>query len=229
MTLNEIPLSRRCLAEIFGTFFLLFCGCGAIVINEVAGGAVTHPGIAASFGLIVMAMIYAIGDVSGAHINPAVTFAFWFAKRFPTKEVLPYIASQCVGGLAASVTLRFLFRQNEGLGGTIPRTGFVYESLVLEAILTAMLLFVILGVSQGSKEKGALAGIAIGGTIALEALFAGPICRASMNPIRSLAPAIISGQLTDQWIYIVGPLAGAALGIIMGRVAIEGPAESTDE
>jgi aquaporin Z len=227
--LNEIPLARRCLAEFFGTYFLLFAGCGAIVINDVAGSAITHPGIALTFGLIVMAMIYAIGDVSGAHINPAVTFAFSISKRFPKKEVVPYIGSQCAGGIAASATLNLLFN-HKTLGGTIPLAGYVYESLVLEVILTALLLFVILGVSQGSKEKGVLAGIAIGGTIALEAMFAGPICGASMNPIRSLGPAIVSGSLEHQWIYIVGPLGGAALGVFIARIAIDdSPVDDSDK
>jgi MIP family channel proteins len=226
--LNEIPLARRCLAEFFGTYFLLIAGCGAIVINDVAGGSITHPGIALSFGLIVMAMIYAIGDVSGAHINPAVTLAFWFGKRFPQREVVPYIASQFAGGVAASATLNALF-EHKTLGATIPRDKFVYESLVLEVILTAMLLYVILGVSTGSKEKGVLAGIAIGGTIALEAMFAGPICGASMNPVRSLSPALVSGNLADQWIYIVGPIGGALLGVLMARVTIDAPSTESDE
>lgn len=190
------------------------------MINDVSGSAITHPGIALTFGLIVMAMSYAIGDVSGSHINPAVTIAFWVSKRFPAKEVVPYVASQAVGGFAAAFTLKLMF-VHKNLGSTIPREGFVMTSLVLEIILTAMLMFVILGVSQGSKEKGVLAGIAIGGTIALQAMFAGPICGASMNPMRSIAPAIVSGQLADQWIYIVGPITGALIGVVMGRIAID--------
>jgi aquaporin Z len=159
-----------------------------------------------------MSMIYAIGDVSGAHLNPAVTMGFWIAKRFPGKAVVPYILSQLAGAFAASGVLRTVFPTHEGLGATIP-SGAAWQSFVLEAILTAMLMFVILAVSSGAKEKGLMAGIAVGGVIGFEALFAGPICGASMNPARSLAPAVVSGSVAALWVYLVAPVVGAAIGV----------------
>jgi aquaporin Z len=207
---------KKYAAETIGTFFLVFSGTGAIVINDASGGTITHVGIALTFGLVVMAMIYAIGDVSGAHLNPAVTFGFWFANRFPSKEVIPYIVSQILGALLASGLMRAMFTAHPTLGATQP-AGPALQSFVLEAVLTAMLMFVILAVSSGAKEKGLMAGIAIGGVIALEALFAGPICGASMNPARSLAPAVVSGTLANLWIYLTAPLIGAVIGVACCR------------
>lgn len=203
---------RKYLAEIIGTFALVFCGTGAIIINQETNGIITHAGIAITFGLIVSAMIYTVGDISGAHLNPAVTIAFWVAKEFPTKEILPYIFSQGIGAFIASVTLKFLFPANDTLGSTLP-TGSPMQSFILEFILTFILMFVILHVAKGSKEQGMFAGIAIGGVVLLEAMFAGPICGASMNPIRSIAPAIISGHLEHLWVYIFAPISGALLSI----------------
>lgn len=214
--MSEPASVKKYAAEAIGTFCLVFAGTGAIVINDVSGGAITHPGIALTFGLVVMAMIYAVGDVSGAHINPAVTFAFWLAKRLPTAMVLPYIASQLVGAFAASGLMRLLFEHGT-LGATHP-AGPMMQSFVLELVLTAILMFVILGVAIGPKEKGLLAGVAIGGVIAFEAMFAGPICGASMNPARSIAPAVLSGAIGDLWIYITAPMIGAALGVLCNRV-----------
>lgn len=211
---------KKLAAEFIGTFSLVFAGTGAIVIDDVSGGAVTHVGVALTFGLIVLAMIYTLGDISGAHINPAVTIAFWFSRRFPSREVLPYVASQCAGALAASGTLRFLFPQNSSLGATVP-TGSPWQSFVLEFLLTAILMFVILGVSTGAREKGITAGIAVGSVIALEALFAGPICGASMNPARSLAPALVSTQVQNLWIYLLAPVAGALAGVLGCRCVRE--------
>lgn len=199
---------KKYVAEFIGTFALVFCGTGAIVIDQQTGGQVGHAGVAATFGLIVLAMIYTFGDTSGAHFNPAVTIGFLTAGRFEKKEVLPYILSQFGGALTASGTLRMLFPANLLLGGTYP-TGSAMQSFVLEFILTYFLMLVIINVSQGSKETGILAGIAIGATVLLEAMFAGPICGASMNPFRSLAPALVSGNLQMQWIYIAAPVAGA--------------------
>lgn len=208
---------NKLFAEAIGTFCLVFAGTGAIVINEVSGGAVTHVGIALTFGLVVMAMIYALGDVSGAHLNPAVTAAFALARRFPAREVPRYAAAQCAGALAASALLRVLFPASPALGATIP-AGPAWQSLVLEAVLTFMLMLVILSVSSGPKEKGLMAGIAIGGVVGFEALFAGPISGASMNPARSLAPAALSGNLGALWVYLLAPTIGAAAAVPCWRV-----------
>ena len=199
---------KKFCAEILGTFALVFAGTGAIVINEVSGGAITHVGIALTFGLIVLAMIYTVGDISGAHLNPAVTIGFWAARRMSGREVLPYIASQITGAILASASLRFLFPENKLLGATLP-AGSEMQSFVLETILTFFLMLTILNVSTGAKEKGITAGIAVGAVIALEAMFAGPICGASMNPSRSLAPALISGHFEHLWIYLIAPPLGA--------------------
>ena len=208
--------SQKSTAEAIGTFALVFAGTGAVVINDQTGGAITHAGIALTFGLVVLAMIYAIGDVSGAHLNPAVTAAFWLAGRFPGGQVVPYVTCQLLGALAASGVLRFLFPAHPTLGITLP-AGAESQSFVLEAILTGLLMFVILSVSTGAKEKGVTAGIAIGAVIGLEAMFAGPICGASMNPARSLAPALVSGHLEHVWIYLTAPFMGAGLAIFACR------------
>jgi MIP family channel proteins len=205
---------RKLLAEAFGTFCLVFAGTGAIVINDVSGGTVTHVGIALTFGLIVLAMIYAVGDVSGCHLNPAVTLAFFTAGRSSVSLIPGYLISQCFGALLASATLRVLFSGHPTLGATLP-AGPELQSFVLELLLTMMLMYVVLSVSSGSKEKGMLAGVAVGAVIALEALFAGPICGASMNPARSLAPALVSGRLDHLWIYLTAPILGAQLGVLM--------------
>jgi aquaporin Z len=201
-------MRRRVAAEFLGTFALVFAGTGAIVINQVSGGAITHPGIALTFGFIVLAMVYTFGDVSGAHLNPAVTTAFAGAGRFPWGEVPGYILAQTGGALAASGLLRWLFPASSTLGETLP-AGPVLQSAVLEFVLSLLLMLVILNVSTGSKEKGITAGIAVGAVIALEAMFAGPICGASMNPARSLAPALVSGHLEHLWVYLAAPLLGA--------------------
>jgi aquaporin Z len=178
---------RKLLAELLGTFALVFAGTGAIVVNALTSGAVTHQGIALTFGLIVMAMIYALGDVSGAHFNPAVTTGFFLASRLPLRTALLYIAAQLAGALLASTTLLLLFGNIASLGATIPLYSPA-QSFALETILTAILMFVILSVSSGSRESGTTAALAIGGIIALEALFAGPISGASMNPPPAPAP-----------------------------------------
>jgi MIP family channel proteins len=208
--------TRKLVAELFGTFVLVFTGTGAIVINEWSGGTVTHVGIAFTFGLIVLAMIYALGDVSGCHLNPAVTIGFFAARRFDGRMVGPYIVSQLLGAVLASVTLRMIFPTSNTLGATLP-AGDDLQSFVLELILTLILMFVILSVSTGSKEKGMMAGVAIGSVIALEALFAGPISGASMNPARSFAPALVSLRLEHLWIYLVAPVIGACLSVFVYR------------
>lgn len=197
-------------AEVIGTFALVFAGTGAIVINDVSGGSITHVGIALTFGLIVLAMIYTLGDISGAHLNPAVTIGFWAARRFPANEVFPYIAAQLLGALIASAMLKMMFPTHPTLGATIP-AGAPMQSFFLELVLTFLLMLVVLRVSTGPKEKGITAGIVVGSVIALEAMFAGPICGASMNPARSIAPALMSGRMDALWIYFTATLAGAVL------------------
>lgn len=203
---------KKYIAEVIGTFALVFCGTGAIVINEVSNGGITHVGIAMTFGLIVLAMIYALGDKSGAHLNPAVTIAFTVAKRMNVKEAIPYIAAQIIGAFIASLSLKLLFPENQGLGATLP-AGSDMQSFILEIILTFFLMFVIMNVSTGAREKGITAGIAIASVVGLEAMFAGKICGASMNPARSLAPAIVSGNLHSLWIYLIAPVIGAIIAV----------------
>jgi len=207
---------RKLAAESIGTFALVFAGTGAITINDVSHGAVTHVGIALTFGLVVLAMIYAVGEVSGAHLNPAVTIGFWVAGRLEGRLVAPYIASQLAGALAASISLRLLFPDHATLGTTSP-SGPWLQSFVLEFLLTTILMFVVLCVSTGAKETGVMAGVAIGGVVAFEALFAGPICGASMNPARSLAPALVSLHLEHLWIYLVAPTLGASFAVVGWR------------
>jgi aquaporin Z len=208
-------------AEAFGTFALVFAGTGAIVINEVSGGAITHVGIAITFGLVVLAMIYAIGDVSGCHLNPAVTLGFFAARRLEGRVVVAYIVSQCVGALCGSSVLKLMFPTNVMLGATEPAGGAM-QSFVLEFLLTLILMFVILSVSVGAKEKGLLAGVAIGAVIALEAMFAGPISGAAMNPARSLAPAVLSMRLDHLWLYLAAPIMGAVASVAVCR-CVQGP------
>lgn len=211
---------KRCTAEFLGSIALVFAGTGAIVINEVSGGTVTHIGIALTFGLVVLAMVYTFGDISGAHLNPAVTIGFWVARRMPASDVPQYVGSQILGAVAASGVLRFLFPQNELLGATLP-AGSQSQSFVLEVILTFLLMLTILNVSTGAKEKGITAGIAVGSLIALEAMFAGPISGASMNPARTLAPAIVSGHFEHLWIYLTAPVLGAAAATLACRCVRE--------
>ena len=183
------------------------------MVNDVSGGTVSHVGIAMTFGLVVMAMIYTLGDISGAHLNPAVTLGFYAARRLERGLVAPYVLSQCSGAVVASLTLLLLFPQHPTLGGTMP-AGSSWQSFILEGILTCILMFVILGVSTGEKEKGITAGIAVGSIVGLEALFAGPISGASMNPARSLAPALVSAHFGALWIYLVAPVLGALLAVL---------------
>ncbi len=207
---------KKLTAECFATFCLVFAGTGAIVINDVGNGAVSHVGIALTFGLVVLAMIYALGDVSGAHLNPAVTLAFAAAQRLEWRWVMPYIVSQALGAIAASLLLRGMFPKHLTLGLT-QRAGTELQSFILETVLTLVLMFVILSVSTGAKEKGITAGIAIGAVIGLEALFAGPISGASMNPARSFAPALVAFHFDHLWIYLLAPLLGALLAVPVCR------------
>ena len=212
------PLLFQCLvAEFCGTFGLVFVGTGALVVNTMTGGDITHVGVSLTFGLTVLAMIYAFGDVSGAHINPAVTVGFWASGRFEAKRVPGYILVQSAGGIAASGTVRMLFPIAESLGGTMP-IGSDFQSFLLELILTLILMLVILSVSFGAKEKGLLAGVAIGAVITFEALFGGPISGASMNPARSLGPAVLTGEIHSLWIYLSAPFIGALLAVPLYKV-----------
>jgi MIP family channel proteins len=204
--------SRHLAAEFVGTFSLVFAGTGAIMIDALTGGGVTHVGIGLTFGLIIMVMIYAFGHVSGAHFNPAVTLAFAAGRHFPWPLVPQYWAAQLAGGISASLVVRLLFGDVAHLGATLP-TGSAGQSFGLELVLTLILMVVITSVATDTRAVGQAAAIAIGGTIGLEALFAGPISGASMNPARSLAPAIVSGTWQDQWLYVAGPALGAVIGV----------------
>jgi aquaporin Z len=202
---------KKYLSEFIGTFSMIFCGCGAMVINDFTGGSITHPGVAITWGLIVMSMIYAFGDVSGAHFNPAVTLGFAVAKKFKGIEGPQYVISQLFGALTASYVLLFLFPESD-LGATIP-TIEPLKVFIIELLLSFFLMLVIINVSTGSKEIGPVAGIAIGSVVLLEAMFAGPLTKASMNPIRSLAPALASGNFSHLWIYLTAPFAGMLLAV----------------
>ena len=206
-------MSKRFISEIIGTFSLVFCGTGAMVINDFTGGTVTHVGVAITFGLIVMGMIYAFGDISGAHMNPAVTIGFAYAKKFPWKEVPAYVLAQLIGAFLASGILLYLFPESQTLGATMPGLSAL-KVFILEIILSFFLMVVIINVSTGSKEIGVVAGIAIGSVVLLEAMFAGPITGASMNPARSIAPAVVSGNIADLWIYIFAPIIGCLLAVV---------------
>ena len=219
MTTRNPHLSslRKLLSETIGTFTLVFCGTGAVIINEITSGSVTHVGVAITWGLTVLAMVFAFGDLSGAHLNPAVTIAFWAAGKFPRNEVVLYVVAQLLGAFFASGLLKILFPQSVNLGTTLP-SGPDSQSFVLEIILTFLLMTVILNTATDSKEKGMLAGIAVGSTVLLEAMFAGPISGASMNPARSIAPAMVSGIVEHLWIYIVAPILGAILSVYVWKV-----------
>jgi MIP family channel proteins len=204
---------HRLAAEAIGTFALVFAGTGAVIIDATTGGGVGHIGVGLTFGLIITVMIYAVGHISGAHFNPAVTLGFAVGRHFPWTDVPRYWAAQLVGGVAASLLLRSMFGDVAHLGTTLPY-GSARQSLVLEMVLTSILMFVITSVATDVRAVGQAAAIAIGGTIGLEALFAGPISGASMNPARSLAPALVSWTWHAQWLYVAGPMLGAVGGVL---------------
>lgn len=212
---------RALLAEALGTAVLLLFGTGAIVVNDLTG-TIGHGGVSLAFGLIILILIQAFGPVSGAHFNPAVTVAFWVAGRFEGRRVLPYVGAQVLGGLAGSALLLPLAPAGSALGGTLPSHG-VGVALGVEIGLTFWLMLVILQVAYGSHEQGLLAGITIGATVGLEALVGGPLSGASMNPIRSLAPALVSGHLAAAWVYMVAPVAGALLAVLVDRLLRPAP------
>ncbi len=201
---------KRFVAEVVATFFLIFCGTGAMIINTESGGAITHSGVAAAWGLIVTIMIFGYGRISGAHMNPAVTITLVLLKLHPKKELGIYIIAQLIGAFGASWLLKGLFPLNELLGSSLPQ-GSVYQSFILELILTFMLMLVILLTSQGRRIEQYFAPIAIGATVGLEALYAGPISNASMNPFRSLAPAVVSGHTEHLWVYLTATTIGAII------------------
>ena len=206
---------KKYYAEIIGTFAMIFCGTAAMTVNEITNGSVSHVGVAAVWGLIVMAMIYAFGDISGAHFNPAVSIGFAVAKKFAWKEVPKYALAQLIGAVLASGIVWFLFPESQFLGETIPANGFPpYKAAVLEFLLTFFLMVVIINVSTGSKEIGTMAAIAVGGVILLEAMFAGPMTKASMNPIRSISPALFTGNFQHLWLYIIAPILGATTAVL---------------
>ncbi len=203
---------KQLFSEFLGTAILVFCGTSAIVVNDISQGMVTHVGIALVFGLVVLAVIYTLGGISGAHINPAVTIAFWQAREFPGHKVIPYIICQISGAIFASTLVYLLFFGHPTYGATLPAYG-IMQTFILEVILTFILMLTIINVATGAKEQGITAGIVIGSVVALEALFAGPISGASMNPARSIAPALISGQWEVLWVYITAPVIGACLAV----------------
>ncbi len=206
--------TRKLAAEAVGTFGLVFAGTGAVIINAETGGQIGQVGIGLTFGLIIMVMIYATGHISGAHFNPAVTLAFAIGRHFPWPVVPLYWSAQLGGGILASLLLRGMFGEIANLGATLPR-GSAGQSFVLEIVLTSFLMFVITSVATDDRAVGQAAAIAIGGTVALEATFAGPISGASMNPVRSLAPALVSSTWDAQWLYVAGPLLGAVAGVLI--------------
>lgn len=212
-------MMKKYIAELIGTFALVFCGTGAIVINDVTSGTVSHVGVAITFGLIVTVMIYSFGNISGAHINPAVSIAFSYVDRFEKKRLLGYIISQLLGAFLASGILKLLFQDHQNLGSTIPY-GDWHQTFILEIILTYFLMIVILFVSQ-NKSVSQFTGVAVGATVMLEAMFAGPITGASMNPARSIAPAIVSGNTSELWIYVFAPIIGALLASVTWKLLRE--------
>lgn len=204
------------LSEGVGTFVLVFVGTGSVIANGYSDGAVTLVGISLAFGLVVLAMVYALGDISGAHINPAVTLGLWLSGRVSSAIVLPYVLCQCLGAIAASLLLRIIFGLEHGLGGTAPSES-IYQAFAMETVTTFILMLVILCVTVGAKEKGITAGLVIGAVVFFDIIIAGPISGASMNPARSLGPALVGLNLGSLWIYFVAPCLGAGLAVLVAR------------
>ncbi len=207
-------LFRRSVAEGLAAFALVFAGCGAVVTDATHQGALGSVGVSLAFGLVIMVMIYATGHLSGAHINPAVTIAFTITRHFPGRDAIAYIGAQVLGATAGALVLLAAWSSKPAdLGATVPSVS-TGTALLYEIVLTAFLMFVIVAVATDTRAVGAAAAIAIGGTVGLDALFGGPITGASMNPARSFGPALASGTWTHFWIYVIGPVAGAALGAL---------------
>ena len=206
-------MKKKLISEFLGTYFLVFAGTGAVVIDDITK-SLTHVGVALTFGLVVMALIFAFGHLSGAHFNPAVTIAFLIHGDINRREAIPYIVIQIIAGIVASATLLGLFGNVAALGTTLPR-GSWEQSFILELILTFFLMMVIFGSAVHGKAVKSFAGIAIGATVGLEAMFAGPICGASMNPARSIGPALVSGTTQHLWVYIVATIVGASIAAVI--------------
>ncbi|HEU0027924.1 MAG TPA: MIP family channel protein [Ktedonobacterales bacterium] len=205
------PLRAAVAAETVGTFGLVFAGCGAIMVDQLSSERVTHVGVGLVFGLIITVMIYATGHISGAHLNPAVTLGFTVSGRFPARRLPAYWAAQLAGAIAAALFLRWALGDVAHLGATTPAIGGVTTSFVMEALLTFFLMLVIMAVATDDRAQGRAAALAIGATVGLEALFAGPVSGASMNPARSLGPALVAGIWTAQWLYLIAPAIGACV------------------
>ena len=210
--------AREVLAEFIGTFTLIFMGTGAVIVNQVSQGAVTHLGISGVFGAVVAALIYALGHISGAHLNPAVTLALWQGGFFRRHRVFPYILAQILGAIAASSLLLIIFGKVANLGATLPLNNNWQQSFVLEIILTFILMLVIFGAAVDPRSHQSFAGLAIGLTVGLEAACMGPITGASMNPARSFGPALLSGIWQHQWLYWIAPIIGAQLAMWVYRL-----------
>lgn len=202
--------ARRSVAEAIGTYFLVLIGPGAVMVEAWSGGAVTHVGVALAFAFVVIAVIYAIGHLSGAHINPAVTIGFWSAGRFPGRDTGFYVMAQCAGAVLASLTLRWTIGPVGDLGATIPAIP-LGPAFLLEVLLSFILMFVIMAVATDARVAGELAGVAVGLTVGFDALMGGPLTGASMNPARSLGPAIAGGGWQAHWIYWAAPILGMVL------------------
>jgi MIP family channel proteins len=217
-------LSRRCLAEVISTFCLVLIGCGAMAVDSRTG-SLTHVGVATVWGLVVMVMIFAVGSISGAHMNPAVTIAFATQGRMSMKDAVAYIPSQCAGALCAALAIRAVLGLDPSmLGATSVQLGLSpLAGVAIEFVMTAILMFVVMGVSTGAKEETVTAGLAVGATIAIEAFVAGPLTKASMNPARSFGPAIASGDISELWIYIIGPVTGGIVGAVLYGLLKDSP------
>ncbi|CAL9015735.1 unnamed protein product [Prunus brigantina] len=214
----SVPFMQKVIAEVLGTYFVVFAGCGAVVVNLSTDKTVSHPGISIVWGLVVMVMVYSVGHISGAHFNPAVTIAFAITKRFPWKQVPAYIAAQVLGSTLASGTLRLIFQGHQNhFAGTMP-TANPWQSFAIEFVITFYLMFVISGVATDNRAIGELAGLAVGATVLLNVMFAGPISGASMNPARSIGPAIVSTRYKHLWVYIFAPTLGAVCGALVYNV-----------
>lgn len=220
--MEKCPKSRprpykRELAEFIGTSILVFAGTGAIMVNQISEGAITHLGISFIFGAVVAALIYTLGHISDAHFNPAVTLAFWSSGFFPKRNVIPYIVAQTAGASLASALLRLTFGPVAKMGATLPLNDNWQQSFVLETILTFILMLVILGSGLDRRAAVGFPGVAIGLTVGLEAALMGPITGASMNPARSFAPALVSGLWQHHWLYWVAPILGAQIAVVVYR------------